>query len=108
MISRGLTRLSLLSLSFSRPPLWNQLVYSAQDAVNAANGKKPSTPPNGVSSRRGSGEIFIPGVLPEAPDKGATPCLGFDSLFESGNLSKAIRLTDTEYDLLLAGDSNSR
>ena len=73
--------------------------------ANAASGKKPGTPP---ASRRGSGEIFVPGILPQAPDKSATPCLCFDSLFESGNLSKAIRLTDTEYDLLLSGDSNSR
>lgn len=37
-----------------------------------------------------------------------SPCLHFDSVFESGNLAIAMRVQDTEYDLILQNDINTK
>ena len=42
-----------------------------------------------------------------ASQKCTTPPLRFSSHFESGNLKRAIRIYDTEYDLILNTDVNS-
>eukprot|EP00659_Diplonema_papillatum_P014161 gene14161-21700_t len=44
---------------------------------------------------------------PAEPVATRTPPLRFSSAFESGNLKRAIRIYDTEYDLLLNNDVNS-
>ena len=49
---------------------------------------------------------FTPEYVIEVPMEEAT--LIFDSHFESGNLRKAIRVSDTEYNLLLAYDTETQ
>ncbi len=67
-------------------------------ASAVAVGVVPQLPPS-VAASAGSGAGSGGG--------GGIPTLQFESSFESGNLHRAIQLSDTEYDLLLSTDINT-
>ena len=51
---------------------------------------------------------LLPGTLNGATEEFKTPSLVFESRFECGNLRAAVRTGETEYDLIVDDDTNTR